>query len=116
MTLTAASTVVFVEFTWTPSLLNQAEDRVHRLTQKNSVNIYYLYGPNTLDDWIFNMLGHKSRVIKDTMDGWDPSIRKQKQICEPADVPTPTRDQIETHIAESHGLKINNIEGYQTKY
>ena len=53
LTLTAASTILFAELHWTPSLMAQAEDRAHRIGQKNSVNIYYLHGAGTLDDSIF---------------------------------------------------------------
>lgn len=56
LTLTAASTVVFGELTWTPSIMNQAEDRVHRISQVNCVTVYYLYGPETIDDHIFKLL------------------------------------------------------------
>ena len=63
LTLTAATAVVFVELTWSPSMIAQAEDRAHRISQHNSVNIYYMYGPNTLDDAMFNMLQVKTEMI-----------------------------------------------------
>ena len=69
ITLTAASTVVFAELTWTPSILNQAEDRAHRISQQNSVNVYYLYGPRTVDDIIFNIIDLKTEVVTDALDG-----------------------------------------------
>jgi SWI/SNF-related matrix-associated actin-dependent regulator 1 of chromatin subfamily A len=40
--------------------MNQAEDRAHRIGQQNSVNVYYLYGRETLDDLIFQILSEKS--------------------------------------------------------
>jgi hypothetical protein len=69
LTLTAASTVVFAELSWTPSIMNQAEDRAHRIGQKNSVNIYYCHGKNTIDDLIFHILHEKSLVTTTIADG-----------------------------------------------
>ncbi len=67
--MTAASTVIFAELTWTPSVMAQAEDRVHRIGQKNSVNIYYLHGRDTIDDMIYELLHEKSLVTTDITDG-----------------------------------------------
>lgn len=69
LTLTAASTIVFAEMTWTPSIMHQAEDRAHRIGQKNSVNIYYMHGPGTLDDLIFKILQDKALVTSGITDG-----------------------------------------------
>ena len=45
-----------------PSLgqvLQQAEDRVHRIGQKNSVVIHYLVAPKTSDDIMWPMIESK---------------------------------------------------------
>jgi hypothetical protein len=66
--MTAATNVIFAEVHWTPSLMLQAEDRVHRIGQENSVNIYYMYGSETMDEIIFPVLTQKSHVIAETLD------------------------------------------------
>ena len=48
--------------------MSQAEDRVHRISQQYPVNIYYLYGPGTIDDIIYLMLSKKNSVIADSLD------------------------------------------------
>ena len=84
ITLTAASTIVFAELTWTPSILSQAEDRAHRIGQKNSVNIYYMNGRGTVDDHIFSLLHSKSLITSDVTDGFQKSLNidiiSQKEI------------------------------------
>ena len=73
LTLTASSTVVFAELFWTPGIMIQAEDRVHRIGQTNSVNIYYLYAEETLDEIMLSMIMNKSTVIASTLDGINKS-------------------------------------------
>ena len=68
-TLTAASTVIFAELHWTPAVLIQAEDRSHRIGQKNSVNIHYLIGDNTLDPIMLRQLERKIGTVSKVLDG-----------------------------------------------
>ena len=69
LTLTAASNSVFVELGWTPSEHNQAEDRLHRIGQKDSVTAWYFIGTNTIDEWIQDVLEKKRKVVDATLDG-----------------------------------------------
>jgi superfamily II DNA or RNA helicase len=68
ITLTAASTVIMAEMTWTPGIMIQAEDRAHRIGQARAVNIHYLYAPNTLDEYIWPRIQNKLNVITRALD------------------------------------------------
>ena len=59
ITLAAAHTVVFAELYWTPGICLQAEDRAHRIGQKNCVNVQYLVGRGTLDEMLWRMIVRK---------------------------------------------------------
>jgi len=54
---------------WTPGIMVQAEDRCHRIGQANSVNVYYLFGENTVDAMIYPRLKLKSEVFANVLDG-----------------------------------------------
>jgi SWI/SNF-related matrix-associated actin-dependent regulator 1 of chromatin subfamily A len=49
ITLTKASTVVFLDRSWKPSTNKQAEDRCHRIGQKNAVQIIDFMAKDTVD-------------------------------------------------------------------
>jgi SWI/SNF-related matrix-associated actin-dependent regulator 1 of chromatin subfamily A len=68
ITLTASSTVFFIEQDWTPGLMTQAEDRCHRVGQKNSVLCQYLLIEGTHDAKVANKLALKSDVIRQALD------------------------------------------------
>ena len=69
ITLTSAHLVIFAELTWTPSIMIQAEDRAHRIGQRSElVDIKYLYGPETLDDFILDKLQKKLTIVSTTLD------------------------------------------------
>ena len=66
--LTRAKYVIFAELDWSPAIHRQAEDRLHRIGQKNTVFAYYLIGSGTLDDHVANILVDKSYEIDQIMD------------------------------------------------
>jgi hypothetical protein len=49
ITLTAASHAVFVEEDWTPGKISQAEDRAHRIGQKDNVLVEHFILPGSID-------------------------------------------------------------------
>ena len=72
LTLTAASTVLFAELHWTPGVLAQAEDRVHRLGQRQTSQIVYCLCQDaelSLDPFLCDMLGRKMDTLQKVVDG-----------------------------------------------
>lgn len=63
VTLVEATVVVFAELMYVPATHLQAEDRVHRIGQKNPVDIYYLHAPGSVDDRVWEILEQKLHVI-----------------------------------------------------
>lgn len=67
LTLTVSSNMIFCDFPFSPSDLVQAEDRLHRIGQKNSVNIYYAMATESIDEHLYSLIAEKahdaSRVI-----------------------------------------------------
>jgi SWI/SNF-related matrix-associated actin-dependent regulator of chromatin subfamily A-like protein 1 len=78
-TLTAATNVAFVEFPWSPSDVDQAEDRAHRRgqTARNvdedgsyySVTIWNFVAEGTIDEDILELLESKRAVVEAILDG-----------------------------------------------
>ena len=68
ITLTRASHVIFAELYWTPGVLLQSEDRVHRIGQKNACSIQYVICENTLDPYMYKSVQFKLNTIDGTLD------------------------------------------------
>ncbi len=59
LNLQRANCVVFGELDWSPAVHSQAEDRAHRIGQKDSVLCYYLVAPSGSDSEMQDALGLK---------------------------------------------------------
>lgn len=68
ITLTAASTVIFIESSWVPAVVSQAEDRAHRIGQSESVHIIQLVLNNTLDANMIQRIIQKQNIIDRALD------------------------------------------------
>ena len=69
LNLTEASYVIHFDHWWNPAVIWQAEDRVHRIGQTKSVNIYSYWMKDTIEERIFNILERKGLLIENVVDG-----------------------------------------------
>lgn len=67
LTLTRAAVTLFVEHFWTAADEQQAEDRIHRISQTRPATIAYLHAPSTVDDYMAELVTGKRSLTRDIM-------------------------------------------------
>jgi hypothetical protein len=67
--LTAARQVFFNDLDWVPANHWQAEDRAYRIGQTGTVNVTYLVGSNTVDDFVQQLLATKELLVEAVVEG-----------------------------------------------
>src|SRR5688572_9968982 len=77
ITLTAASTVVFVELDWTPARMTQAEDRCHRIGQHSPVLVQHLVVDGSIDSKMAKIILGKQAIMDAALDGGAPEMRER---------------------------------------
>ncbi len=65
----ASSNVAFLELPWVPTQVDQASDRLHRIGQKDMVNVYYLIAQGTIEERMASVIDAKRKVITAVLDG-----------------------------------------------
>jgi hypothetical protein len=69
ITLTRASNVAFLELEWTPAMHDQAEDRCHRIGQRDAVTAWYLLAADTIDETMATLIQRKRGIVAAVTDG-----------------------------------------------
>ena len=92
LTLTKATVVLFAELYWNPGSLLQAEDRAHRIGQKDCVFVKYLLGRGTIDQSMWNTVRKKLSVVGHSLTG---AAARMDVVDEPGGIPAPADGGIE---------------------
>ncbi len=86
LNLQRATCVVFGELDWSPAVHTQAEDRAHRMGQKDSVLCYYLVSPRGSDAQMQEALGLKVsqfvQLMGDAVPARDEALLLQQEARE----------------------------------
>jgi SWI/SNF-related matrix-associated actin-dependent regulator of chromatin subfamily A-like protein 1 len=69
ITLTRASNVAFLDLEWSPAMHDQAEDRCHRIGQRDAVSAWYLLAAETIDESMAEVLARKRGIVGAVTDG-----------------------------------------------
>jgi SNF2 family DNA or RNA helicase len=69
LNLTAADVVIHFDPWWNKAVENQATDRVHRIGQKNVVNVYKLIAQNTIEENIVKLQEKKRQLAESILGG-----------------------------------------------
>ena len=69
LNITGASYIVNMGYSFNPATMMQREDRLHRIGQKNSVNVFNPYVVNSIDQGIRSIYATRAKEAKNFMEG-----------------------------------------------
>jgi SNF2 family DNA or RNA helicase len=108
ITLTASSTVVFAELDWVPGNMTQAEDRPHRIGQKDNVTVYHVVIDGSLDARLVSTLISKQKVLDRAT---DKKVEAPKSILDrPTVKPTVVKPETNGHISNGYKSTFSDLE------
>jgi hypothetical protein len=93
LTLTAAKLVVFAEEDWVPGKVSQAEDRAHRIGQRDNVLVKHYVLPGTIDARMIQTIVAKQEIIDQALDT-DPGEWANEPVLVPHHQPVGKRKEI----------------------
>jgi SWI/SNF-related matrix-associated actin-dependent regulator 1 of chromatin subfamily A len=110
ITLTAASHMIFAELDWVPGNISQAEDRIHRIGQTDSVLIQHVVLEDSLDARMAKTLVRKQEIMDKALD----SLERAEVIAEPL-LPHTKSDRVETPTRKKIGEIAEKLTSEQAK-
>lgn len=127
LTLTASSQVVFAELDWTPGNVTQAEDRCHRIGQRDTVLVQHICLNGSLDAKMAKMLVEKQKVIEAALDKVvEPKVKQETEreaatpiiLADPeperqGQLPLLTADQVEATMQALRIVSGMDLDGAQ---
>jgi SWI/SNF-related matrix-associated actin-dependent regulator 1 of chromatin subfamily A len=105
ITLTAASVCVFAELDWVPGNLTQAEDRLHRIGQRNSVLVQHLVIDGSVDAQLAHSIVAKQRVIDEAMNKITGEKREEPEAESQIPVQVTTDKEFKTLRFDEHDVR-----------
>lgn len=78
LTLTAASHVIFAEMDWVPSNLSQAEDRCHRIGQKDNVLVQHIVLAGSLDYRMVTRVIEKQQIVEKSLNALQTNVGEKQ--------------------------------------
>lgn len=73
LNLTSADVVIHFDPWWNPAVEEQATDRVHRIGQKNSVQVIKLLAKGSIEEKILKLQDKKKQIVENTIENQDLS-------------------------------------------
>ncbi len=80
LTLTAASKLFIMTLPYSVGEYDQVADRLHRIGQKETVNIYPLLYPDTIDDYVYSSIEGKRKEIVKVIDNEDYKSNVEESV------------------------------------
>jgi hypothetical protein len=74
--------VVFNDLDWVPANHWQAEDRAYRMGQTRTVNVTYIVGDETIDEFVQAVLEVKAALVRTIVDGKAPTGDVQGDVLD----------------------------------
>jgi len=112
LTLTAASHVVFVEEDWVPGNVTQAEDRAHRISQKNTVLIEHLVFDDSIGAKMIQICLAKQSISDKALDNIIEIDEEEIKIPETINAPATKdikREKVATEAANITPAEIADV-------